>query len=142
MALAPRASRDVRNCCNRSTRPNVRLAPAVNTFDQCRDLAFAMIANPKVAHALDVTREPTRIREKYGYTMFGQSALTARRLVETGVKFVTVFWDTWTDNNAAWDTHHNHHPRLKDGLCPKLDQILPDVSRRHGVSADCWTKLW
>ena len=44
---------------------------------------------------------------------------------ETGVKVVTVFWDTWTDNNAAWDTHHNHHPRLKDGLCPKLDMILP-----------------
>ena len=42
-----------------------------------------------------------------------------------GVKVVTVFWDTWTDNNAAWDTHFNHHPRLKQGLCPKLDQILP-----------------
>ena len=98
---------------------------AVNTFDQCRDLAFAMIANPKVARALDVTREPTAVRDRYGYTLFGQSALTARRLVETGVKMITVFWDTWTDNNAAWDTHHNHHPRLKDGLCPKLDQILP-----------------
>ncbi len=94
-------------------------------FDQYRDLAFAMIANPKVAHALDVTREPDRIRDRYGRTLFGQSALTARRLIESGVKMITVFWDTWTDNNAAWDTHHNHHPRLKDGLCPKLDQILP-----------------
>ena len=51
--------------------------------------------------------------------------LAARRLIEAQVKMVTVFWDTWTDNNAAWDTHHNHHPRLKDGLCPKLDRILP-----------------
>jgi hypothetical protein len=100
-------------------------AATVNAFDQCRDLAFAMVANPKVAHALDVTREPAAVRERYGYTLFGQSALTARRLVEIGVKCVTVFWDTWTDNNAAWDTHHNHHPRLKQGLCPKLDQILP-----------------
>ncbi len=97
----------------------------VNKFDQCRDLAFAMIANPKVARALDVTAEPAAVRERYGDTLFGQSALTARRLIETGVKIVTVFWDTWTDNNAAWDTHHNHHPRLKDGLCPKFDQILP-----------------
>ncbi|MEX0675884.1 MAG: DUF1501 domain-containing protein [Pirellulales bacterium] len=97
----------------------------VNTFNQCRDLAFAMIANPKVARALDVAQEPAAVRERFGYSLFGQSALTARRLVEAGVKMVTVFWDTWTDNNAAWDTHHNHHPRLKDGLCPKLDQILP-----------------
>jgi hypothetical protein len=94
-------------------------------FDQYRDLAFAMIANPDVAHALDVTAEPARIRERYGPTLFGQSALTARRLIESGIKIVTVFWDTWIDNNAAWDTHYNHHPRLKDGLCPKLDQILP-----------------
>jgi hypothetical protein len=101
------------------------LGAAAKTFGRYRDLAHAMIANPLVANALDVTREPTQIREKYGPTLFGQSALTARRLVETGVKVVTVFWDTWTDNNAAWDTHHNHHPRLKDGLLPKFDQILP-----------------
>jgi hypothetical protein len=116
-----------------------RLGSAVNTFDQCRDLAFAMIANPKVAVALDVTREPLTVREQYGYTLFGQSVLTARRLIETGVKCITVFWDTWTDNNAAWDTHHNHHPRLKDGLCPKLDQILPtflDDMERRGLLDD------
>ncbi len=95
------------------------------TFDACRDVAFAMIANPKVAQALDATREPDRVRDAYGRSLFGQSALTARRLVEVGVKVITVFWDTWIDNNAAWDTHHNHHPRLKDGLCPKFDQILP-----------------
>ena len=57
---------------------------------------------------------------------------SARRLIEVGVKVVTVFWDTWTDNNAAWDTHHNHHPRLKQGLCPKLDQILPAWPPRGG----------
>src|SRR5262249_19273872 len=94
-------------------------------FDQFRDLALVMMSHPSVTRALDVTQEPLRMREKYGLTMFGQCALTARRLIEAGVKFVTVFWDTWTDNNAAWDTHHNHHPRLKDGLCPKLDQLLP-----------------
>jgi len=94
-------------------------------FEQNRDSAFAMLSTPKIAEALDVTREPAQIRDRYGLTMFGQCALAARRLVETGVKVVTVFWDTWTDNNAAWDTHHNHHPRLKLGLCPKFDRILP-----------------
>lgn len=94
-------------------------------FGRYRDHAFEMIQNPIVARALDVTHEPVEVRAKYGLTLFGQSALAARRLVEIGVKVVTVFWDTWTDNNAAWDTHHNHHPRLKDGLLPKFDQILP-----------------
>ena len=84
-----------------------------------------MITNPRVVHALDVTREPQRVHDRYGRTLFGQSALAARRLVEEGVKVITVFWDTWIDNNAAWDTHSNHHPRLKDGLCPQFDQILP-----------------
>lgn len=95
------------------------------TFKRQHELALAMIANPIVTRALDVTREPRALRDRYGLTMFGQCVLAARRLIEIGVKVVTVFWDTWTDNNAAWDTHHNHHPRLKQGLCPKLDQILP-----------------
>ena len=101
------------------------LSPVMRTFDQQRELALSMINTPTVTQALDVTREPKAIRERYGLTMFGQCALAARRLVEIGVKVVTVFWDTWADNNAAWDTHFNHHPRLKGGLCPKFDQILP-----------------
>jgi hypothetical protein len=100
-------------------------ASASRAFEQYRELALTMIASPTVTRALDVTREPPTVRDRYGLTMFGQCALAARRLIEIGVKVVTVFWDTWTDNNAAWDTHYNHHPRLKQGLCPKLDQILP-----------------
>lgn len=94
-------------------------------YDQYRHHALAMITNPALARVLDVTREPPALRERYGMNLFAQSALAARRLIEAGVKVVTVFWDTWIDNNAAWDTHHNHHPRLKDGLCPKLDRFLP-----------------
>ncbi|MBP86158.1 MAG: hypothetical protein CMJ64_05500 [Planctomycetaceae bacterium] len=90
----------------------------VETFDQYRDLAFAMIANPKVAQALDVTREPDRVRQRYGLTLFGQSALTARRLVEAGVKVTTVFWDTWTDNNRV------------DGLSPDRHFRFPSQFRR------------
>ena len=105
--------------------PRQSQTPPERVFGDYHRLAEAMIANPRIATALDVTREPWPVRDRYGYTLFAQSALTARRLVETGVKVVTVFWDTWTDNNAAWDTHHNHHPRLKDGLLPKLDQVLP-----------------
>lgn len=106
-------------------RAGLEQSPAVRAFNQQRDLAVTMIDSPIVREALDLTREPRATRDRYGLTMFGQCALAARRLVAIGVKVVTVFWDTWTDNNAAWDTHFNHHPRLKQGLCPKLDQILP-----------------
>lgn len=104
---------------------NAEWGRAGRTLDEYRKLATSMMTNPHVTQSLDVTREPAALREKYGSTLFGQSALAARRLVESGVRIVTVFWDTWTDNNAAWDTHHNHHPRLKQGLMPKLDQVLP-----------------
>lgn len=99
--------------------------PRGKVFDEYRALSHAMITKPTVARALDLNREPDRVRDQYGRTLFGESVLAARRLIEVGVKVTTVFWDTWIDNNAAWDTHSNHHPRLKDGLCPKLDQILP-----------------
>jgi hypothetical protein len=126
----PRSRLDYRlrllRCFENPERSSRSLQPSpLLPFEQNRNHALAMMTNPAVMRALDVTREARGVREKYGLNMFGQCALAARRLVEAGVKAVTVFWDTWTDNNAAWDTHTNHHPRLKDGLCPKLDRILP-----------------
>jgi len=46
-----------------------------------------------------VGREPLPLRESYGMTIFGQGALAARRLVEAGSRFVTVFWDGERANN-------------------------------------------
>jgi uncharacterized protein (DUF1501 family) len=76
--------------------------------------------------ALDVGREPLAVRERYGAHLFGQSCLCARRLVEAGSRFVTVFWDGFGQfANCAWDTHNNHYPRLKDYLLPGFDQSFP-----------------
>jgi arylsulfatase A-like enzyme len=103
-------------------------------FDHFRDAALGMIDDAQVAQAVDVTREPDAVRAAYGLTLFGQEALAARRLVEAGVKIVTAFWDDYAHPNNAWDTHFNHFPRLKDGLCPIFDQVLPafldDMERR------------
>jgi hypothetical protein len=107
---------------DRATR---RLAARVHDFDHWRQAAFDLITSPGVVAALDITREPATVREKYGYTLFGQGALCARRLVEAGVRIVTVFWDEFGPVNTAWDTHANNFPRLKEGLCPTLDQIYP-----------------
>ena len=57
-------------------------------------------------------------------TLFGQAALTARRLVEAGGRFLTVFWDEYGLAGTGWDTHWDHFPRMKDELLPGLDRTL------------------
>ncbi|MGE0529041.1 MAG: DUF1501 domain-containing protein [Bdellovibrionales bacterium] len=94
-------------------------------FRRHQQSAVRMITDPRIARAVDVTREPRAIRERYGLTLFGMEALAARRLIEAGVKVVTAFWDDYAHANNAWDTHYNHFPRLREGLCPIFDQVLP-----------------
>ncbi len=71
-----------------------------------------------------MTREAVRVRESYGMTVFGQGALAARRLVEAGSRFVTVFWDEYGLAGSGWDTHWNHYPRMREELCPGFDRAL------------------
>jgi arylsulfatase A-like enzyme len=62
--------------------------------------------------------------------VFGQSCLTARRLVEAGSKFVSVFWDAYgTYFSGAWDTHQNHYPRLREYLLPGFDAAFATLIR-------------
>ena len=56
----------------------------IDTQDPFREMAYSLIGSEKVRQALDVRREPGKTRESYGHTLFGQSCLAARRLVEAG----------------------------------------------------------
>ncbi|NBO92025.1 MAG: DUF1501 domain-containing protein [Planctomycetia bacterium] len=95
-------------------------------FGKHRELAFSLLTSGKMLQSLDLSREPRSLRERYGRTLFGQSCLAARRLIEAGSKFVTVFWDGFGQfANCAWDTHNNHYPRLKDYLLPGFNQAYP-----------------
>jgi hypothetical protein len=94
------------------------------TFDRYRGLAMDLVHSTKVRTALDVRREPRAVRDSYGMTLFGQSCLTARRLVEAGSRFVSVFWDEYGLAGSAWDTHWEHYPRMKNELCPGFDKAL------------------
>lgn len=109
-------------------------APAGQTLDRFQELAFSMISSRKVAEALDINREPTNTREQYGMTLFGQSALVARRLVEAGTRLVTVFWDEYGLAGTGWDTHWDHYPRMVDELLPGLDKafagLVVDLEQR------------
>jgi hypothetical protein len=103
--------------------------------DRQRALAFNLLTSSGMRQALDIGKEPMALRERYGMTLFGQSCLAARRLVEAGCKFVTVFWDGYGQfANCAWDTHQNHFPRLKEYLLPGFDlaysALIEDLQTR------------
>jgi hypothetical protein len=107
---------------------------AAQSFDRQQQMAFDLVTSPKMRRALDLDAEPIALRERYGMTLFGQAVLTARRLIENGVKLVTVFWDEFKDANTAWDTHIQQYPRLKDELLPGFDlaysALLTDLEAR------------
>lgn len=86
-----------------------------------RGRAFSLVSSARVGEALDLGREPARLRERYGMTLFGQGCLQARRLVEAGSRFVTVIWDEVGQLNAGWDTHVDQKNRLQNDLLPGLD---------------------
>jgi hypothetical protein len=99
-----------------------RALPQEPGFDRHQRMAFSLLTSGKMRQALDIGREPVAVRERYGLTLFGQACLAARRLVEAGSKFVTVFWDGYGQfSGCAWDTHANHFPRLKEYLLPGFD---------------------
>ncbi len=97
---------------------------AGRSMDHYRKMAYALINSAKVRSALDLGKEPLRLRESYGMTVFGQAALAARRLVEAGSRFVTVFWDEFGLAGSGWDTHWDHYPRMRNELLPGLDRAL------------------
>ncbi len=104
-------------------------------FDTHQSRAYSLLTEPRFRDALDVRRETEAVRQRYGMTLFGQSCLAARRLIEAGGRFVTVFWDCYgLFGTGAWDTHANHYPRLKDYLLPGFDlaysALLNDLDER------------
>ena len=92
------------------------------SFDRYQQLALSLLSTTHVHQALDIHQESDAMRTGYGMNLFGQSCLAARRLVEAGSRFVTVFWDEYAFLNTDWDTHWNHFYRLKDRLLPGFDQ--------------------
>jgi hypothetical protein len=115
-------------------RRDLDAAERVKGFDRHRELAYRLLATPVLAQALDVQREPAAVRNRYGMTLFGQSLLAARRLIEGGGRFVSVFWDAYGDATAGWDTHFHHFARLKNFLLPGFDEgfsaLITDLEAR------------
>jgi hypothetical protein len=102
-------------------------AKGIDTF---YDRALSMLASPKVRTAFDLSQEPATLRDAYGRSTYGQGCLLARRLVESGVRFVTVYFSNTIGMGVGfggWDTHGNNFNDLKDRLLPVTDKAVPTL---------------
>jgi len=112
------------------------------TWTRQQQRALTLLLSSSTTEAFDVSREPVALRERYGQTVNGMSLLLARRLVEAGVPFVTVFWRGDLKKATArkcasgggWDTHGNNFGCLKEDLLPEFDRgfsaLVQDLSER------------
>jgi hypothetical protein len=113
-------------------------SPTIGQFDRTQERAFGLLTSAKAREAFDMNTVDPRVLDRYGRTLFGQSTLIARRLIEAGVRFVNVTWDLFWDrvqvDYDAWDTHTRNFPILKENKLPGLDQtftaLLEDLDAR------------
>jgi hypothetical protein len=107
------------------------LPPAKPQIEMDRHYALArsLIASTKSLAALDVGREPERVRAAYGPHRFGQCCLIARRLVEAGLPFVQVNWSTHVEGpedagDGGWDMHDRYFQIMQDRHGWMFDRAL------------------
>lgn len=125
---------------------------AVSTFEASENAAllddnfqsaFRLMTSPAAREAFDLSREPSEVRERYGMTRFGQSCLLARRLIEGGVRFVTVNAFLTVFDEITWDIHGSKPftsvEGMRDIVCPMYDQaysaLIEDLDRRGMLDA-------
>jgi hypothetical protein len=98
----------------------------LETYDEFSRKAAEMVLSPQAQAAFAIDREEPQMRDQYGRNEFGQSALLARRLVENGVRFVTI-------NYGGWD-HHDAIFKGLDSKLPEFDQgysaLISDLDQR------------
>ncbi len=120
---------------------------AIGGLESAREQAYRMLFAPEAKGAFEVARESDAMRDRYGRNEYGEAFLLARRLVESGVRLVTLVWYYVApkDGNVlnVWDNHGGTasiygitgHQMLKEYYClPSLDQgysaLIEDLSQR------------
>jgi len=106
---------------------------AAKGLDAYYEKALTMLNSPRLRKAFDLASEPEKVREAYGRTTYGQGCLLARRLVEAGTKFVTVYFSSniggQSTESGGWDTHGFNNTRMYPIIqkyhLPITDQTLP-----------------
>src|SRR5581483_4836169 len=105
---------------------------AASGWDRFQARALDALTSAEARGAFQIEREDPRVRDRYGRHIHGQCLLMARRLVESGVRLVTVNWHD--DGQSFWDTHGDNFNQLKNRLMPPADQgfaaLLDDLAGR------------
>jgi hypothetical protein len=104
-------------------------------FDGYYDKAMGMLQSPKLRDAFNLGAETDKVRDSYGRTTYGQSCLLARRLIESGTKFVTVYFSDsiggQKTDSGGWDTHGFNNTRMfpiiEQYHLPMTEQTLPTL---------------
>jgi len=114
---------------------------SVRTWTSQQDRAIGLLASSSALNAFDVARESPETLARYGDSVNAMSLLAARRLVEIGVPFITVFWSEEDEfvskkcfSGGGWDTHGNNFSCLKENLLPEFDKgfsaLIEDLHQR------------
>jgi len=102
---------------------------AFDALDEHFKTALNMITAPETKAAFEISKEDAKLRDQYGRNAFGQRCLLSRRLIQSGVRFVTIA-------DPGWDTHQNNFSSLKKTRMPPIDQgltaLLADL-QEHGL---------
>ena len=119
--------RDLRSVVDRLPRMLDEAAgDPVAALDESYQQAYNLVTSPEAQKALDIHNEPDKVREAYGRNAFGQRALLARRLVEAGVPFITLY-------DGGWDHHSDIFPGLAKRLPPfeaTIAALISDLDER------------
>ena len=106
------------------------------SLDGFREQAFSMLSSPQAKEAFSLEKEDPKTRERYGRNEWGESILLARRLVEAGVRLVTISWMyIQKSGNVAnvWDNHGPFEGKTGYGML-KAEYCLPSLDRGfHGA---------
>ncbi|MBS0261527.1 MAG: DUF1501 domain-containing protein [Planctomycetes bacterium] len=124
-----------------AVRRNVDEGAATRQWTSQQQRALSLLLSSSTSRAFDIASEPVAVRERYGENVNGMSLLAARRLVEAGIPFITVFWRGYPEtqdkkcaSGGGWDTHGNNFNCLKEDLLPEFDRcfsaLIEDLAAR------------
>jgi uncharacterized protein (DUF1501 family) len=115
---------------------------AAKQLDDNFALAYKLMSSAKARDAFALEKEPEKMRDRYGRTRFGQSCLMARRLIEAGVRFVTVNMFETVFDEVTWDIHGSRPftdvQQMAKEVAPNFDTaysaLLEDLGERGLLS--------
>ena len=128
------ARRELQKLVDRQARL-MEISAQARGLDGYYDKAMGMLQSPKLRDAFNLSAESAKVRDSYGRSTYGQSCLLARRLVEAGTKFVTVYFAPsiggQSTTEGGWDTHGFNNTRMfpivEKYHLPITEQTLPTL---------------